>query len=247
MSAEKTGETKSYRDPIGARAQAAALARKQYEDRFRDGRDFYDGFYFMFRSTDKRSSAFLAGSEGIVGSELTLVFNAGDVCIVARDGSTIARVNDEPAQRLRGHYDAGWTVRAVLSATFYHEAEKRFFAEVACFCYNHTADDEYRQALENFTNNIIYRINKGVHPALELSQEQFIRVIESKGAWYLTKSLPMPPREKGVVSYKRRRTWAEHLVVAATKGNPGCKVASVIFWCIFAAALVFCVWWFFIR
>ena len=247
-----TEETRSYRDPVGERTQAAVSARKKREERFPNALTVYDSFYITFTSTDKRSAAFLAGSEGIIGTELTLLFSNKDaeeeaVFLLARDEAVIARVSEADAARLRFHYEKDWAIKAVLSLIFYHEAKKCFSAELACFCYDRMLDDSYGHALENFVNNLIYRINKGAHPTLELGQEQFIKVLESKGAWYLTKNMPYPPKEKGVIIYKRRRIWSEYLVVAAMNGNLGCRIAAIAFWVLVAAAVVFALWWFLIR
>jgi len=248
MSAGKTGETKSYRDLAGERIRAAEAARKQREERFPDVAAVYDGFYFSFESTDKRSGAFLAGGEGVVGTELSLkVTEAGAVQIIARDGAVIAALEDEPAQRLQTHHANGWTIRAVLALTMYHNDENRFKTEAACFCYSSTLDEMSKHALDTFIGNITYRINKGAHPGLSLNQEQFMKVIESKGSWYLTKNAPLPPREKGMIYYKRRRTWSEYLIASASRGNRGCKIVAILFWVVLAAAIVFAIWWFFFR
>jgi len=247
MSIEKTGESKSYKDPAGELVQAATSARRQREARFPEVFEVYDGFYFMFNSTDKRSASYLAGSEGVIGSELMLQVTPEFVHIVARDGAVIADIDTTCAERLRYRYNRGWIIKTALSLVSYQEAGKRFIAEVACFCYDSALDEASKQALEMFIKNLVYRINKGVHPGLELSQEQFMKVIESKGAWYLTKNTPLPPREKGTIIYKRRRTWSESLVNMSLRGNRGCKVAAIVFWILFAGAIASGIWWLFFR
>ncbi|MCL1891356.1 MAG: hypothetical protein FWG00_05005 [Coriobacteriia bacterium] len=280
MIENKTGETKSYQDPVGARIEAASTARKRREAKFPPVKSVYDGFYFTFDSTDKRSFDFLAGSEGIIGTELTLVFEGeqtqtlgskpppppkgnlvptpedehlqppeGDqVQIRAQDGARIATIEGEPARRLLHHHNKGWAIRTALSLTLYHTANKRITGEVACFCYDPELNEAYEQALAIFVDNmIVHRIYSGAHPTLELSQEQFTRVIESKGAWHLTKGQPLPPLEEGMAYYKRRRIWSERLVAAGMQNRLGCNIASIAFWVLFGLAILFAIWWFFLR
>jgi hypothetical protein len=279
MIESKTGETKSYQDPAGARIEAASAARKRREAKFPPVKSVYDGFYFTFDSTDKRSFDFLAGSEGIIGTELTLVFEGekvpphegeqvpphegeqvpspegypqppeGDqVQIRAQDGALIANIEGEPARRLLHHHSKGWAIKAALSLTLYHTANKRITGEVACFCYDPELNEAYEQALVIFVDNmIVHRIYSGTHPTLELSQEQFTRIIESKGAWYLTKGQPLPPLEKGMAYYKRRRIWSERLIAVGMENRLGCNIASIAFWVLLGAAVLFVIWWFFFR
>ncbi|MCL2756802.1 MAG: hypothetical protein FWD43_01840 [Coriobacteriia bacterium] len=247
MSAGNAGETKSYKDRTSGAVQAVLLENPRYESRFPDVNSIYDGFYFMFSSTDKRSASFLAGGEGIIGLALKLAFDDEGLSILARDGSVVARIEGQAANRLREHHDKGWVINAALATTLYHEKEKRFAAEVACLCFDAEFDETHSQALTTFTKNIIGRINAGLRPALELEQQQLDKVIESKGAWYLTKNTPSSPKEKGMMYYKRRRTWADYLVVAAMNGNIGCQIANIVFWIGLVAAIAFAVWWFIIR
>ncbi|MDR2493293.1 MAG: hypothetical protein LBD25_07575 [Coriobacteriales bacterium] len=245
MCANSSGETRSYRDPLGEQARLFGDARRRREARFPQVEQSYDGFYCLFEPLGKRGISYLVGGEGIIGSELQAAFEADDtrpVALVARDGEAVAFIDGEPAERLRRLREKGWTVRLALSLVMYHPFGKRFVAEAACFGCAGDNDEAVAQALDSFIANITYRINKGDHPRLDLTQDQFIKVVESKGAWYLTKRQPLPPREEGTMYYRRRRTLTEGLVATAIKGGRGCKIAATVFWALVALAVVLVVY-----
>ncbi|MDR3307595.1 MAG: hypothetical protein LBS58_01685, partial [Coriobacteriales bacterium] len=163
--------------------------------------------------------------------------------LTTADGRIITPLEGAVAARIQRHLDNAWNVTVMLSLVIYEELGNRFTGELACMCY----DPVLGLPLEQFVKNITYRLTKGTHPGLVLTQEQFMRVIESNGAWYLTKDAPLPERPKGSIIFKRRKIWSEYLVEAAVKGNIGCKVAGTVFWVLFAAAVLFALWWFLLR
>jgi hypothetical protein len=234
-------ESKSYRDPLGAHMDAARSAWQAYKQKFPPVASVYDACYLDVAplADDKDASAFFLGPEGIIGTSVLVE----DALLKANNGRVVARLDDASATRLRHHRSEGWQVNVVLALVLYHNESKSPSGQLACICY----DPGLAGSLDPFTKNIIFRISKGEHPQLALTQEQFIRVLESKGAWYLTKAEPLPPRPKGTVIYKKRRSWSENLVEMALKGNVGCRIANVVFWLLAAVAVLGLVWWFFFR
>jgi hypothetical protein len=183
--------------------------------------------------------AFFLGAEGIIGTTVQI----DGSFVRATDGRVVACLNNDDNKRIDAHKKSGWQVIVVLALILYHNETKSPSAQLACICYS----PELRDSLGLFAKNMLFRIRKGEHPSLALTQEQFIRVLESKGSWYLTKGEPLPALPKGTIVYKKRRVWSENLVEQALRGNIGCKIANVFFWLVLAAAITFAIWWFFLK
>ena len=248
MDTNDQNETKSYRDPLAGRSQAAQSAREQRLARFPSVETSYDGFYLRIDPDTPEGRRALAGSDGIIGSRLKAVPSKGHeasgeavsaaVRLLTQTGITLATLTGKDAEKIGQALRAGWSINIVLSLVVYSKEQDGFWAEAACICY----DTNLGPALAEFTKNIIYRISRGTHPGLQLNQEQFVRVIESNGAWYLTKDTPLPEREKGAIVYKSRKVWSEYLVEAAAAGNLGCKFAAGIFWVVVIVVAIWFVW-----
>jgi hypothetical protein len=271
MSKLTTEETKRYQDPLGAQIQATALARAQRLAAFPPVATVYDGFYVPFEPVSKTASTFLAGGEGAIGTKLLIADksellaphsppitppliqsaendkatdnNIPTLTLTTQDGRVVTQLGGEAAARIWQRLDDGWDVTVMLSLVIYEESNNRFTGEMACMCY----DPVLGLPFEQFVKNITYRLTKGTHPGLALTQEEFMRVIESKGAWYLTKDVPLPERPKGSIVFKRRKVWSEYLVEAAVKGSIGCKIVGILFWAALAAAVLIALWWFLLR
>lgn len=217
--------------------------------------EHYHGFYANFSARSKEARGLLASSECIIGTRLYPVFEqkmdlpSGDddvssgprtLRLDARNARPLAELHPFDAEPLLRLHDKGWIIDARLSLVVYSEEDKTFRGEAAFICY----DPSCKIPLENFAKNIVRRIGGGEHPGLSLSQEQFNRVLDSNGAWYLTKAVPLPEREQGEVIFKRHRSWSDVLVEAAVEGNVGCKFASIAFW---VALALLAIWFFFLR
>jgi hypothetical protein len=204
--------------------------------------DAYQGFYLRFKPATPEGQRALAGSEGIIGSQLKATLTGddpnADVCLQTLLGVTLTIPRGEFAEKIRRALLVGWSVNIVLSLVVYSKPENGFWAEAACICY----DPGLGVPLEQFSRNINYRVSKGDHPGLSLTQEQFVHVIESNGAWYLTKAIPLPELEKGEVIYKSRKAWSEYLVQAAVSGNLGCKLGAILFWLAVAVGAIWLIW-----
>ncbi|MDR2109340.1 MAG: hypothetical protein LBP28_07800 [Coriobacteriales bacterium] len=268
-------ESHSYRDPLGERSAAASAAARAREAHFVPVASCYDGFYASFVPAGRDGEIYLAGGEGVIGSPLAFraavaatapeglpgaaaaapegaattaaaepakLGAAPELQLLNHAGLTIARLDADTSKRLTDHINSGWQVTLLLSLVLYSQKLRSHTAELACLCY----DPAFAETFEAFARNIAFRVRKGDHPALALSQDQFIRVVESRGAWYLTRSEALPAREPGVIVYKRRRSLGEGLVEQAYQGKRGCKLAAIGFWALLAAALLLVLFWWFL-
>ncbi len=237
-------ESRSYRDPQGDRIQAVQTALDLKMSRFSPVDSVYQGFYIQFEPDSAQGKRALAGSEGIVGSRLTAILCEQEqdrrtygIELKAPSGTSIVVLKGQESERIIAAIQAGWSVNIYLSLVVFSKETDSFWAEAACILF----DTEQEGPLANFTKNIVYRLNRGTHPGLELNQEQFIRIIESNGAWYLTKDTPLPTLKQGEIIYRRRKVWREYLVEAAASGKVGCKVAAIFFWLIVIIAVIWLV------
>jgi hypothetical protein len=188
--------------------------------------DVYEGFYAGIRAQGKEGNAFLGGAEGIVGAELELRLSEEGLGVIAHDGRKVAVLDEDADARLAALLRRGWRVHCILAYVSYNIEEKSFAGELACVAYDHRLDDRAKDALDAFVCNSAERIASASRPLLALTQEQFVRVVESGGTWFLTKEELWPKLPKGSVFYRRRRSFNDRLVGAALKGNRGCLVAS---------------------
>jgi hypothetical protein len=240
-------DSERFSDPLGDHMQAVLAAHEQRMGRATPVVGAYQGFYAGFRPQDKEGTDFLSGAEAIIGTEFRLRPSGDALGLVAYGGRQVAELDGVLSTRLAALLGQGWVVRCFLAYVIYNAEEKSFKGELACFCYHSQLDEGAKQALEVFIHNIVGRIASATHPRLALTQEQFVRVIESKGAWFLTKEDPWPELSKGSVFYRRRKTFNDRLIGAALKGNKGCLAASWIGTVLVVMAVLATVWFFFFR
>ncbi|MDR1082538.1 MAG: hypothetical protein LBL27_01550 [Coriobacteriales bacterium] len=239
--------TERFQDPLGAYMQTVTTAHEQHMGRFAPVDEVYQGFYATFTPQSKDGMSYLGGVEGIIGNELELKLFDEGLGFVARDGRRVALLSEHTATRLMALMEQNWVIHIVLAYTSYSAEERSFTGGFACMCYSSELEEEAKSALEVFIRNIVERIASATRPGLTLTQEQFVRVIESKGAWFLTRDEPWPQLPEGSVYYRRRKTLSDRLVGVALKGNKGCLVLSWIVLAVLAGALVLAIWFFFFR
>ncbi|MCL1846491.1 MAG: hypothetical protein FWF91_00810 [Coriobacteriia bacterium] len=234
-----------FQDPLGDYMKTAQSSRNRHLAHYPAVDVSYRGFYGDFRPQGKEGTVFLSSSEGIIGTELLLREEGEALGLYVRDNRRIAVLDKSLSDRIKGFLGLGWMVRCFLAYVVFQSEEKAFSAYFACFCYDVELEDEHRKALEGFIGNMTDRIASAAHPSLDLTQEQFVRVLESAGEWFLTKDEPWPELPKGSIYYKRRRTLNDRLIGAALKGNKGCVVMSWTATALIVAAVAFAIWFFF--
>jgi len=205
----------------------------------------YKGLYVGFDPCNKEGEIFLGGAEGIIGTELFIRKGDATLELLASGDRLIGTIERKHTDTLKDLLDQGWTIRCRLAYTLFVAEKKTYSAQLACFCHAPWLPEEHRQALDRFAVNMADRIAGAAHPSLELTQEQFNRVLDSKGEWYLTKDEPWPELPRGSVYYRRRRTSKDMLIGAALKGNKGCLIASWAAMIVIIAAALFAIWRFF--
>jgi hypothetical protein len=231
-----------FQDPLGDYMREVSAAHARRMNRLVSVVEVYQAFYARFEPRDKEGMDYLGGVEGIVGSALDLRTLEDGPGFVARDGRRVALLEGEPAEKLDALLERGWVIHCVLANTRYSAETKSFAGEFACIAYDPQLDEKAKGALEAFVEHTVDRIAHATRPGLALTQEQFTRVVESGGAWYLTKDEPWPELPRGSVFYRRRRTLSDRLVSMAIKGNKGCLVASWVATALVVAAILWAIW-----
>lgn len=227
---------------MASRLEAAQKRTEALEAKYARAKEVYDGSYVLLKTLTEEGTAFFLGAEGIVGSELNLglqakLDDAAGLFILSAEGKRLAELTGEAAEKLLAHQANGWHISSFLSATFFKAADKSASAEIAFLCWA-PLPDEQEKALATFAHNIAGRLASGDRAGLYLSQEHFIQVLESDGAWYLTREDKREPLEKGTVIYKNRRTGIERVTEYALKHRVGCNILAVIFWALLAVGLL---------
>jgi len=244
MNDSDSKETRSYQDPMAPRLKAAQKQREAEEGAFPRASDVYDAFYVQLRELDVEASRFFLGAEAIIGT--TLSYDKKTAQLFGGDGSFLAQLEGPPAERLLTHAAAGWNIVALLSTTYFRSQDKCAVVDLAFLCWN-PLDAELDAALLAFSQGIADRFAAGSRAEVKLTQEQFVQVLKSKGAWYLTRTLKREPPEKGTVVYKARRSGTERITAYALRHRFGCNILASLFWIAVAAGVVFLVWRFFFN
>lgn len=235
MNKPESEEIPSYRDPMGARVEAARKRKELYEAEFPPVREAYDGFYLRLNTLGEEGARYLLGAEGIIGSPLR--FDNEHIALLASDGTCIASLQGADRERLAQHAEQGWNIQPFVCMTFYSAESKHVGADIAFICWA-PLSSEQEASLSTFAHNIAERLASGDRAELHLTQEQFIKVLESKGAWYLTQTTKREPLEKGSVVYKARRTGVERITAFSLRHRMGCSILATLFWVLVVAGIV---------
>ncbi|MDR2196587.1 MAG: hypothetical protein LBO07_01290 [Coriobacteriales bacterium] len=112
-------ETRSYRDPLGEHMRALSEERERALARFPAAESLYDGFYAAFTPETRDGVTYLAGAEGIVGSDIRLVVERAADSVTEADAASAGDAADAAgaggAAGTAGAADAASAASATLS------------------------------------------------------------------------------------------------------------------------------------
>ncbi|MDR2957860.1 MAG: hypothetical protein LBU61_06775 [Coriobacteriales bacterium] len=242
MQDRSSEETKSYRDPLGEAGFTSLLELPEKPEKpepeteqntgpaiqYPAVDDCYLGFYQRFSPDGKAGWQFLAGVEGIIGTQVRTRAVSDKRELLGIDNRVIGFAEGAEISHLNALEQAGWLVECRLSLSVYHPDQKSYSGEVAWIAYNSAIDKKW-QAFQAFIDNLTFRIAFGTHPGLALDQQQFEQVLRSKGQWCLTKDVPIDPLPSGALIHKRSRSLADRLVHTAIQHRLGCNIAAWVF------------------
>ncbi|MCL2136363.1 MAG: hypothetical protein FWH40_02390 [Coriobacteriia bacterium] len=188
----------------------------------------YRGFYSRFTPAGEEGRRFIVGIEGIVSSIVPTRANGDKRELLGMDGRVVATVSGSAIAELNSLESMGWQVECRMALSVYDTNERQFQGDVAWLAFDSTKP-EVQTALAEFVKGITTRIALGSRPELQLDQGQFVRVLESKGRWYLTKDTSIPRLPVGTMIHRQRRSLSEGLIHTALNHRMGCNVATWVF------------------
>ena len=190
--------------------------------------DTYQAMYC--RLEDKSGDSFIKGDGNTlsVGAELELtpqlhVTHRGKEVprvVLGRGNQAAGFVPDSAFKQLKRALEADWVCRAFVSAVAFDKVTDSYWSEVALIMYA----PEQKEVFDPFVDALANRIAAGDHPAVNLSDKDLARVIETHGEWCETKNIQLPDLPKSQAWYKTRRTATERAASAAAGGKKGCYV-----------------------
>jgi len=94
MSNLSNKETRSYKDPMAARIDAAERRREALEEEYPRVSDVYDGFFLRLEDLSFDGNRFFLGAEAIIGTALTL--DGEKARLLSSDGLLLAQITGTP-------------------------------------------------------------------------------------------------------------------------------------------------------
>ena len=191
----------------------------------------YFGTYARFNTVSKKDAAVLLGADNLVGDIYDIEFIVEDGVRTAwmknRFGAMLGFFDPGTSRELSLCEAKGYKLQALLSFVAYSEKPDpgEYWGEAALICY----DPKDAEAFECFTGNTAARLMEGIRPEVDLGEQAYEKVIESKGAWKPTKTVPLPSKQAGSAMLKTRRSVSEKMIEQGRKGNKGCYLISWLF------------------
>lgn len=201
----------------------------------------YFGTYARFDTASKKDAAVLLGADNLVGDVFDIEFVTEDGVRTAwmknRFGAMVGFFEPGTSRDLSLCEARGFRMQALLSFIAYSESPEpgEYWGEAAIICY----DPKDAEAFECFTGNIAARMMDGIRPEVDLGEQGYAKVVESKGTWKPTKTVSLPSKQAGVAILKTRRSVSEKMIEQGRKGNKGCYILSWAFLLALIAGVIF--------
>jgi len=200
--------------------------------------DYYRGFYITFEADGDDGARFIVGFEGIIGSKVKTRPADNRREILGMDNRVVGVVEGRVIKELNKLEQAGWLVECRMALCLYNQQDKAFSGELVFMAFNN-ATQPYLKIFESFMANITSSLAFGTRPGMELDQQQFEQLLKSRGTWYPTTDIPLPPLTKGTVIHRRRRSMSDWIIFVAYEHRIGCNIATWIFLAAILAVVIY--------
>ena len=203
----------------------------------------YLGKYADFQTVSKKDSGILLGADNSVGDiyDIHVLLEDGEqrAWLENRFGQRIGFLDEPTSRTMRTLQAEGLTTHAVLSFVAFtdHPDEGHYWGQVALICFKGTGPDA--PAFEAFLANVAKRMGEGARIKVDLGAEGVAKLVESKGTWLPSQTVPLPENEKGTAYLKRRRKLTERAIDKGRAGNKGCYIISWAFLLVAVALIMF--------
>lgn len=201
----------------------------------------YFGTYHRFETVSKKDAGRLLGADNLVGDlyriECTMEGTIHKAWLVSRFDQRIGFFDPEFSRDLSIIAAREFTMTAILSFIAFTETPEpgHYWGEVTVIAYEPSLADDF----EPFVQNVALRMQDGVRTSVSLDEAGITRMIESRGTWIPSQTLPLPSKEKGTVIMKSRRSLSEKAIEQGRKGNKGCYLVSWAFLLALVAGALF--------
>ncbi len=201
--------------------------------------DICYGTYARFETLSRDEGAALMGANHLVGDIYSLELDLQEdrsyrIWLVNRFGAKVAFLAADQEQRVQTLRARQWTMRALLSFVAQNQKTQAYWGEVLLLC----NDPHYDEAFNAFALNLRELMAEGVRPTVNFTEQAVLKIIETQGTWLPTGRVGAPEIDKGSTLIKAHQSTSDKLIEAGRKGNPGCYVITVLFWLVFALAVI---------
>lgn len=209
--------------------------------------DVYIGGYLPIDEVTKEESERLASNACIVGMPLELVYDAesSTFTVTLPNGDSVGTVRPKNKLSVREAIEEGWTRFCWLSLVYYDNDAKKFGGEVVFQMFHVKPSQTKEQAnLEAYAKKTSERLASGKRPNVVLTGDSWDQVVET-GDWESDRSEPLPidtKRNSGKVIFKRKRSMADRMALAAMERKPGCRIALAAAVLVVAVVVLLLVW-----
>ncbi len=193
--------------------------------------DQYFGIYQEFDTVSKNEGSDLLGADNLVGDYFEISLDLEDgvhkAWLVNRFDKRVGFFDATFSRRLSVFKARGFVLKALLSFVAYSEKPDpgHYWGQMAVFCY----DPAYEQAFGAFVDNVSERLQEGIRPKIDLGENAVAHIVSSDGTWLPKEADSMPPKEKGSVIMKSKRSFGDRMVEQGRSGNKGCYTVSILF------------------
>ena len=191
----------------------------------------YYGAYALFDTPSKQVGGMLMGADNIVGDLYTIEFRTehGNQVpwIINRFGKEIGYIEGEAARELVLCQARDWKINAILASVFYSQTPEpgHYWGEFVVICYSKSNEEVF----DRFVQGVSKMLAEGNRPTVNLGQNGFQQVLDSKGDWLPTTRQDKYTLDKGHAVVKDHRTFNEGIVESARSRHPGCMVVGWVF------------------
>lgn len=191
--------------------------------------DVYMGDYLQIQEVTPEESTLLASNECVVGTPLSvsLTDEPGVFRVHAPSGASLGTFRTRNQLALRNALENGWVCKFYLTLVYYVDAEKLFKGEFLYQCYNidpRKAGD--KKAFDVFSETTRELVEQGERPCVQLTGEQYDKIVETAGTYRVPGERPLPTFERGEIVFKKKKSLSDRMVAQLAQNSPSTRIIA---------------------
>lgn len=201
----------------------------------------YYGKYKIAYPFDSNSAAKLISADNIIGDIYKVTIDRKDdshlAYVTNRFKQTPAYFDEETSRELAIAKAKDMNIYAILSIVGFSESENKsqYWAEFAIIGFPKSKKD----CFDSFVLNLASSIKNGKRLNIELSDNDFEKVLKTNGDYLPTTKFPFPDKRQGTVFLKKSISLKEKLIEQARNKNIGCSIVGWIFLLLIITGLLY--------